>query len=435
MNNFYSSISFQTTITKMLLALVFMFGLTQSSFAQSAEEGANIFSQNCKQCHKVEQRYVGPALKNVYDRRSEDWIISFVKNSQAVIASGDEYANELYAKFNNSVMPNQALSDDEVRSVIAYIKQETEAGASASAAGGAQGGTEGGSSNSESSGYNLSFFGVFGLVIVLLIVIVVLNRVTKVMERLLRQREGGKTMDDIIKEEEDTHLTKVAEKEAKKASLVKKLKSRKVVPLIILAVIGVLATSGWNALYKVGVQVNYQPTQPIAFSHQIHSGVNGIDCQYCHNGATKSKNASIPSANVCMNCHSYVKTESPEIAKIYKALDYDPDTRKYGPDVKPIEWIRIHNLPDFAYFNHSQHVTVAGIECQACHGPVEEMEEVYQFSNLTMGWCIECHRQTEVNFEGNEYYDNIIAAHDQVKNGEAITVANLGGLECSKCHY
>ena len=143
-----------------------------------------------------------------------------------------------------------------------------------------------------------------------------------------------------------------------------------------------------------------------------------------------------------MNCHNYVTASekyngetSPEIAKIYKALDYDPQTKTYGDDPKPIQWVRIHNLPDLAYFNHSQHVKVAGIECQKCHGPIQTMEEVYQYSPLTMKWCINCHKETEVNHKDNAYYDKLMAAHDQLKKGEKVTAAVLGGLECGKCHY
>jgi hypothetical protein len=161
-----------------------------------------------------------------------------------------------------------------------------------------------------------------------------------------------------------------------------------------------------------------------------------IDCQYCHSGAYKSKNASIPSLNVCMNCHKVVKTESEEIHKIYDALGYDPKTQKYDSTMaKPIQWVRIHNLPDLAYFNHSQHVKVGGIKCQQCHGPVQTMKEVYQYSPLTMKWCIQCHKRTEVNGKGNAYYDSILAAHDKIKKGEKVTAAVLGGIECGKCHY
>ena len=158
---------------------------------------------------------------------------------------------------------------------------------------------------------------------------------------------------------------------------------------------------------QFGVQQGYQPTQPIAFSHEIHAGQYEIECQYCHTGVMISKSANIPSANICMNCHTAIKTESKEIAKIYKAIDYDPETGEYGDNVKPIEWVRVHNLPDLAYFNHSQHVNVGEIECQTCHGPIEEMAVVKQWSTLTMGWCINCHRETKVNAKGNAYYDQL----------------------------
>jgi len=193
---------------------------------------------------------------------------------------------------------------------------------------------------------------------------------------------------------------------------------------------------GWVSLWNTNVHTGYQPVQPIKYSHELHAGTMKIDCQYCHSGAYKSKNASIPSLNVCMNCHKVVKTESPEIHKIYDALGYDPKTQKYdSTQSKPIQWVRIHNLPDFAYFNHSQHVKVGGIKCQACHGPIQTMKEVYQYSPLTMKWCIQCHRRTEVNGKGNAYYDSILAAHDKLKKGEKVTAAVLGGIECGKCHY
>ena len=141
-----------------------------------------------------------------------------------------------------------------------------------------------------------------------------------------------------------------------------------------------------------------------------------------------------------MNCHSQIKNVggedgvSEEIAKIYAAIDYDPETQTYGTNTKPIEWIRVHNLPDLAYFNHSQHVKVAELECETCHGPIQEMEVVYQYSNLTMGWCINCHRETDVNTKGNEYYDKLVKLHSE-QSKEPMKVEDIGGLECAKCHY
>jgi hypothetical protein len=197
----------------------------------------------------------------------------------------------------------------------------------------------------------------------------------------------------------------------------------------------------FDTLMGIGVTTNYQPEQPIAFSHKIHAGDNGIDCNYCHSSARTSKTSGIPSANVCMNCHANITsgttTGTAEIQKIYDAIGYDPETRTYieGYEQQPIKWVRIHNLPDLAYFNHSQHVTVGKLECQECHGPVQEMDVVKQESLMTMGWCINCHRETAVQMEGNDYYTSM---HEKMKEkyaGEKITVDKMGGLECGKCHY
>ena len=209
--------------------------------------------------------------------------------------------------------------------------------------------------------------------------------------------------------------------------------------LVIIAFVGG-SVKGWYALAGIGISQGYQPDQPIKFSHKLHAGTNKIDCRYCHSGAEKAKNANIPSPNVCMNCHKYIQSGpvygKAEIAKIYDAIGWDPAKQAYTGIQKPIQWVRIHNLPDFAYFNHSQHVKVGKVECQTCHGPIQEMEQVAQFSPLTMGWCINCHRTTEVKMEGNGYYTKL---HDDLKKkygAEArLTVDKIGGLECARCHY
>jgi len=211
---------------------------------------------------------------------------------------------------------------------------------------------------------------------------------------------------------------------------------------------------GW--MMQVGVDQGYAPIQPIHYSHKIHAGVNKIECKYCHSSARVSKHSGIPSLNVCMNCHKSIydykgSEEGPsqedlangytnefytkEIKKLYKAVGWDEENQKYTGESKPVEWVRIHNLPDFAYFNHSQHVSVAGIECQTCHGPVEEMEIMYQYAPLTMGWCINCHRETNVKVEGNAYYEKIHAELSKKYGVETLTAAQMGGLECGKCHY
>ena len=179
-----------------------------------------------------------------------------------------------------------------------------------------------------------------------------------------------------------------------------------------------------DGLYSIGIQQGYAPKQPIAYSHKLHAGQYKIDCNYCHTGVNKGKSATIPAANICMNCHGVIKKESPEIQKIYRAIETDT----------PIEWIRVHNLPDLAYFNHAQHVNVGNVQCQSCHGEIQKMEVVEQRSSLTMGWCIDCHRKTEVNTKDNAYYDKLVALHRK-ESKEPLKVANIGGLECSKCHY
>jgi hypothetical protein len=214
--------------------------------------------------------------------------------------------------------------------------------------------------------------------------------------------------------------------------------------LVIIFTVG-LAKQGWDWLLNVGIYQGYQPEQPIQFSHKIHAGTQKIDCNYCHSSARNSKTSGIPSANVCMNCHKYISegpvTGTAEISKIYAAIGWNPDAQAYSSEsTGPIKWVKIHNLPDHAYFNHSQHVTVGKIACQTCHGPVEEMDVVEQFAPLTMGWCINCHRETKVQTEGNDYYEEIHARmpehmKEEIMKDGKITVSELGGMECAKCHY
>jgi len=205
----------------------------------------------------------------------------------------------------------------------------------------------------------------------------------------------------------------------------------------------------YGYLMQIGVDQDYEPVQPIHYSHRIHAGSNGINCKYCHSAARVSKNAGIPSLNVCMNCHKNINevsdtTATPEyskafydgeIQKLYTAVGWDAANQKYTGNTQPVKWVRIHNLPDFVYFNHSQHVTVAGIECQTCHGPVQTYEIQKQFAPLTMGWCINCHRKTEVKMEGNEYYTKIHEELSKKYGVTKLTAAQMGGLECGKCHY
>jgi hypothetical protein len=185
-----------------------------------------------------------------------------------------------------------------------------------------------------------------------------------------------------------------------------------------------------DGLFNVGVHQGYAPTQPIAFSHKVHAGDFQIDCNYCHTGVRESKYANIPSVNICMNCHS-------SIVKITGATELSNEIQKlYDAKLNntPIEWIRVHNLPDLAYFNHAQHYEVGNVECETCHGLIEEMEVVKQQENLTMGWCIDCHKTTELNTKGNGYYDKLVELHSETSKNPMV-VEDIGGLECAKCHY
>ncbi|WP_276359081.1 cytochrome c3 family protein [Daejeonella sp. H1SJ63] len=421
------SLFFRNVAKSLILVSFLSSAAVSSASAQDAKAGAAIFKQKCTACHAIDKAVVGPALKGVDTKYDEAWLVKWVKNAPSLIASGDAQAVKA-AGFSPAMMSAfPELSDDDVKNIIAYVKVGD---VKPAAAAGAAGAAAEGAAASEQGVSNFMLFGLLAVIIIAFIVILVLNRVISTLERVMLQKKG------IAVEDEE------AESADRFAGLKKLSKNKKFILFIVLLCIIFLGSAGWKGMWETGVHTGYQPVQPIKFSHQLHAGVNKIDCQYCHSGAATSKNASIPSLNVCMNCHNYVTASekydgktSPEIMKIYSALDYNEETKQYGNNTKPVEWIRIHNLPDLAYFNHSQHVSVAGIECQKCHGPIQTMEEVYQYSPLTMKWCINCHKQTEVNHKDNPYYDKLIAAHDKLKKGEKVTAAVLGGLECAKCHY
>ena len=386
-------------------------------------EGASLFNTYCTVCHAINQQLVGPALADVHERRDMDWIISFVQNSQRVIQSGDEYAVNLYNDFNKTLMPPFDLSDEQVTSIVAYI--ESESGQEAAAADTtAEGGTEGEPTADDEAAVPSTYLTIIlvGMVVILVLILVVLLLIVSVLRKFLMQREE-------LDEEDREYLNQ-------RMDVPKIVKSKPFIGLMTVLFVMIVTKSVIDGLFSVGIQQGYQPSQPIAFSHKLHAGQYEIACQYCHTGVMKAKSANIPSPNICMNCHQQILPESPEIQKIYAAIDFDPETQTYGDNQQPIEWVRVHNLPDLAYFNHSQHVKVAGLECETCHGNVREMEVVYQHSRLTMGWCISCHRETQVNARGNAYYDKLLQIHAS-ENGEGapMYVSDIGGLECSKCHY
>jgi mono/diheme cytochrome c family protein len=403
-----------------LLITVFAIAGLSARAQGDAAKGEGIFKSKCTACHKVDQRVVGPALGPQLTSETDDkWLTKWIQNNQALIAAKDPKALKIYNEYNQSSMTVFAdLSDGDVANVISYVRatwktmQTQPTGATGAVA-------------ADKGPSDIMVFGLIGLIIIALIIVLVLSKVTKGLERLIANKPELLVQEPVETVSVDKYAT------AKKL-----LKNKKFVFFVLICVSIAGGSWTWVTLWNTNVHQGYQPVQPIKFPHDLHAGVMKIQCQYCHSGAYKSKNASIPSLNFCMNCHKTVKTESPEVQKIYAALGYDPKTQKYdSTKSRPIQWVRVHNLPDLVYFNHSQHVKVAGIKCQTCHGPVETMKEVYQYSPLTMKWCIQCHKRTEVNYKGNPYYEKLQQVHDLLAKGEKVTEAQMGGIECGKCHY
>ena len=375
-------------------------------------KGEAVFAGNCKQCHAIHEVVVGPALKGVQDRwPSEAALANFIKYPQKTIDGGNAYAKSLYDKYKQYMPNHDFLSDADIKSVIEYVKAEgakplVAAGPAAPAAGGDAAATTTTAGADSGTTTLLLVLVVMVLMIMLVVLVLMVNILTK---NLATNTE--------VTEDERVFVTQKTDYFGFFSTSAFKV-------IATVALLLVISKAGYDKVYGIGISQGYAPKQPIAFSHKLHAGMYEMECNYCHTGVNKGKAATIPSVNICMNCHNAIKTESKEIQKLYTAIEKN----------RPIEWVRVHNLPDLAYFNHAQHVKVGKVECQTCHGAIQEMEVVQQHSTLTMGWCINCHRQTAVKAEGNAYYDKLVYLHKQTKKGE-MRVADIGGLECSKCHY
>ena len=398
-----------------------------------AEAGEKLFKKDCAACHRLYKDGVGPKLFNVTEKYDDDyeWFYKWIKDSPALIASGDGRALAI-ADFSPSVMNTfPALTNAQIDDILEYTKTEYILPPDPCIE---NPGGPGCDNGEEAAGgvSNKVILGILALLLLLLVAVLVivnntLRKFAKAQGIALPEKEERKPLWKAFVENQFLVLVSV----------------------IFLMLGGAYFAYGWMS--QIGVDQGYAPVQPIHYSHRIHAGDNEIDCKYCHSSARTSKTSGIPSLNVCMNCHKTISEVSSgtlaegqkgyginynlEIQKLYAAVGWDEATQSYTGETKAVEWVRIHNLPDFAYFNHSQHVTVGGVECQTCHGPVEEMEVMEQFAPLTMGWCIDCHRQTNVKVQDNEYYTKI---HEQLskKYGvDKLTVAEMGGLECGKCHY
>lgn len=417
------------------LGLIILFAFTTSLSAQEGDpaKGKSLFNANCAACHQLDKKMTGPALRNVEARLADEqgldrkWLTDWIHNSSGMIKAGDAYANKIYNEYNKTAMTAfPTLSDQDISDILAYtaeVKQDT--ATPVSGGGKAPVGTPstGGVSNNIILG---------ALAILFILLSVGLYSVNKTLRRFMADQNIG-----------------LPEKETKRTPLWKAFVKNQFLMLVV--AIFFLLTSAfyvYGYFMQIGVDQGYQPVQPIHFSHKIHAGDNGIDCKYCHSSARVSKTSGIPSLNVCMNCHKsiyeYNGETTPEhskefydgeIKKLYAAAGWDDAAQKYTGNSQPVKWVRIHNLPDFVYFNHSQHVSVAGVECQTCHGPIQEMEVVEQFAPLTMGWCIDCHRTTNVNVKDNAYYTKIHEELSKKYGVEELTAAQMGGLECGKCHY
>jgi mono/diheme cytochrome c family protein len=416
---------FTHSFSKVLSVVLFLLLLSSTAHAQGIPEdaasitaGATLFNNNCKSCHKIHAESVGPALAGVYDRApSIDWLKGWIKNSSKVIASGDAYAVQIYEKYKKSQMTAfTTLSDDQIMQILAYVKAETIKGPEVAVVATPGTGTAGGDAGISSTYMNVILI---GMVLILILLVVILGFLVSSLKRFLDQKQLSAEDKELI------HSPITIASVTRSNGFI----------FIVLFVVGSLGFKAViNGLYSIGIQQGYAPKQPIAFSHKLHAGAYEIDCKYCHTGVMKGKSATIPSVNICMNCHRAVKTESALIQKIWAAADWNAETLTFGPNQKPIEWVRIHNLPDLAYFNHAQHVNVAGVECQTCHGPIQEMDVVKQYSLLTMGWCIDCHRKTDINTKDNAYYDKLVELHN-ASSKLPLKVEDNGGLECAKCHY
>jgi cytochrome c551/c552 len=432
------------SVKPLVLAAFFLVFIGGKTFAQ---DGKALFNANCAACHKVDKDFVGPALLGAQARweenSSKDNLYKWVQNSGALIESGDSYANKLFKKWK-SAMPPQSLTNEEIDAIFEYVETPVEATAATSGVDDNQGGSDVEASSQVS---NWLWWLIAGLLVVVLFAVVgVKKELENVTLEQDNQIENNRGFFGNIR-----------------AYLWKNFNKAFIFGFVIVIV---LLVWGYRGLMDVGVFEDYHPEQPIAYSHKLHAGDLGIECVYCHNSVEKSKTAGIPTTNVCMNCHKAVSegstTGTEEIAKIYEAAGFDPDKMQYTGQTKPIQWVKVHNLPDHVYFNHSQHVKVGGLDCTQCHGDmkkettarvmttadlnaVETNEIKFEKPVLTMGWCIECHTKSEINIQSDDasgYYKEI---HNRLKNDkhtyqkyledDKVSVAELGGWECAKCHY
>lgn len=395
-----------------------------------ADDGEKLFKQNCATCHAIDRVLSGPALGGVLNRgpwaQDKKNIYAWVHNPSGFMAK-DPYTQGLKAQYGMVMTPFPQLSEKDIDAIIGYVMNPPapdEGGGKTTATG-----------ETEEPGQGAIIFGIISLI--LAVVALILMQVNSSLKKLSDDKEAIHRPEPVPFYRNKIYIALMA--------------------LVLFVVGGFFVAKG---AINLGRQKGYAPTQPIYFSHKVHAGINQINCLYCHGGAWESKHAGIPTLNVCMNCHKVISTYekgpkitdedgnaingSAEIQKLYQYAGFTPGPgAQWNPaKAKSPEWIKIHNLPDHVYFNHSQHVRVGNVQCQTCHGNIQTMDKVAQQAELSMGWCVNCHRETKVNFNyndstGNKFYGLYEKFHNDIKSGkmDSVTVKDIGGLECQKCHY
>ncbi|HLF47351.1 MAG TPA: c-type cytochrome [Chitinophagaceae bacterium] len=420
------------TSKRTLLLLLFLVLATFNTYAQ---DGKVLFSSKCATCHNVFKKGTGPALGGFQERDNGKWsdikeLTAWIKNPAAYIAK-DTYTASLKAEYGSLMQASPDITEAEVTAIAAYINETFAKGP-----GGGTTTPAGSETQTEGSGKGAIVFGIISLIMA--IIALILLQVNSNLKKLSDEAEGVLRPDPVPFFRNKAYIA--------------------LFTIALFIVGGYYVTKG---AIDFGRQKSYQPEQPIYYSHKVHAGINQINCLYCHGNAMESKHAAIPSTNVCMNCHKTITTyeKGPklydeqgkeingtrEIEKLFEYAGFDPNNPNAwdASKAKSIPWTKIHNLPDHVYFNHSQHVKAGNVQCQTCHGEITNMDEVYQFAELSMGWCVNCHRNTKVDFNndekntGNKFYSIYEKFHNDIKSGkmDSVTVKDIGGIECQKCHY
>jgi cytochrome c2 len=439
----------KSSISTAIIALLLFANFSVKAVDEAQfNHGKKLFKSNCASCHNKYKDMTGPSLVNISERiPSDQWFTDWVKNNVALRNSGDAYANEIYNKWNKASMNTfPALKDEDMAALLVFLNNEDPAAPAAGAATGPDPcETESAVKDAKKGDGGLSLILWIGIA-VLVIAAIAIARIGKRLSKVANAIKDGDDVEAVANELRD-------DKFDLKAMLTQK---SVLVPVIILFLC-FAGSKAYNFHSNLGRQHvygsrdhGYKPDQPIAFSHKIHAGINKIECQYCHSSARQNKVSMVPSLMTCLNCHKAIDEYSScddviftggsgteEIHKIYDYLGLDPKTKEKVKEETPIEWVRIHNLPEHVYFNHAQHVVAGKIECQECHGPIEEMDVVEQHSPLSMGWCVNCHRETEVKFTTNDFYEDYKDIHEKLQKGELdkVTVETIGGTDCQRCHY